>query len=76
MPAKRTTTTKDSSVNMGFEAILHFGDTGKLCKQFGVRCIYVHDKWARRQKPKQWKPTPRRLAIMNLALRGNEADFA
>ena len=43
--------------------------------QLGNISIYGQDKWLRRQQPKQSNATTRRLAIMNLAIRGIEADF-
>jgi type I restriction enzyme M protein len=41
----------------------------------GDSSIYGQDKWARRQQAKQSNATTRRSAVMNLALRGIEADF-
>ena len=44
---------------------------GTKSRQRGERWSQTHE----RLQPKQSNPTTRRLAIMNLALRGIEADF-
>jgi hypothetical protein len=81
MPRSRSSSKNNSTANLGFEAKLSLASnkSGQDKPARGKRRFGLANR-ARRVRlvggqPKQSNPTTRRLAVMNLALRGIEADF-
>jgi len=87
-PSKPAAKKQDSTATIGFEAKLWLTADSRSAAETaegnrsnnmdaaeasGAKIDEV--KWARRQQPKQSNATTRRLAIMNLAIPGNEADI-